>query len=223
MFKPQGRTAPKSTTRGQEYRRNSTPQELFGAERQGQRPPVGNQTEEAEQSAHPQATDSLIADMAKGFVAAQAQMACPPAQSGEMLRLLEKISRQLEDLQQPNSSRSPQGPPPETAAVAGQNKQSGPQPAQVAGQQQTADMQALFSKLLTTGKPDQAENQGNQSRDAAPKGAAAQTAAQALAQAQFELSQELEVSLQKLKQVISESEQLANRIGNLIGQENKSQ
>lgn len=50
-----------------------------------------------------------------------------------------------------------------------------------------------------------------------------QTAAQALAQAQYELADELEASLKKLKQVISESEKLANKISNLLGEENSSQ
>lgn len=50
-----------------------------------------------------------------------------------------------------------------------------------------------------------------------------QTAAQALAQAQYELADELEASLKKLKQVISESEKLANKISNLLGEENNSQ
>lgn len=50
-----------------------------------------------------------------------------------------------------------------------------------------------------------------------------QTAAQVLAQAQYELSNELEASLKKLKQVISESEQIANKISNLLGEENSQQ
>ncbi|WP_176215433.1 hypothetical protein [Sporomusa malonica] len=49
---------------------------------------------------------------------------------------------------------------------------------------------------------------------------AVQTAAQVLAQAQYELSNELETSLKKLKQVISESEKIANKISNLLGEEN---
>lgn len=48
---------------------------------------------------------------------------------------------------------------------------------------------------------------------------AVQTAAQVLSEAQYELSVELENSLQKLKQVISESEKLADKISKLLGEE----
>ena len=50
---------------------------------------------------------------------------------------------------------------------------------------------------------------------------AVQTVSQVLAQAQYELANELETSLKKLKQVISESEQLANNISKLLGEETK--
>ena len=50
----------------------------------------------------------------------------------------------------------------------------------------------------------------------------AQTASQVLAEAQYELANELDASLKKLKQVITESEKIAAKISNLIGQENQS-
>jgi len=54
-------------------------------------------------SGDPVDTDSLIADMAKGFVAAQAKINATSNDNdgnGEMLQLLTKISRQLDNLQQ---------------------------------------------------------------------------------------------------------------------------
>lgn len=74
----------------------------------------------------------------------------------------------------------------------------------------------------------QTQNQGQgegQAKDSAgnnqdnTSNIAVQTAAQVLAQAQYELSNELEASLKKLKQVISESEKIAVKISNLLGEE----
>jgi hypothetical protein len=44
----------------------------------------------------------------------------------------------------------------------------------------------------------------------------AKIASQVLAEAQYELSKELEASLQKLRQVIAESEQVAQKISKLL-------
>jgi len=53
-------------------------------------------------------TDSLIADMAKGFVAAQSKInASSNEDNGEMIELLTKISRQLENIQEAGS-KNPQ-------------------------------------------------------------------------------------------------------------------
>jgi hypothetical protein len=181
--------------------------------------------------------DSLIADMAKGFVEAQAKIAGPLAggDNREMMVLLEKISRQLEELK-----TAPAGG--ENGREQGQDKRKlegggQGQSGQQAGQQ--AELSAIFSQLLSSGKgtgaspqkPAGQESGGQQcqkSADAQGNQAAgggsvtARTAAQALAQAQYELANELEASLAKLKQVISESEKLADKISNLLGQESGS-
>lgn len=202
-----------------------------------------------------QDTDSLIADMAKGFVEAQAKIAAPAAAGNqEMLTLLEKISRQLENLQaepagRPSQQGQGRGSGPATgngqSRQAGQQAGSDQQGQQAAGQGQQAgpqaDLGAIFSQLLSAGKAGGgAQQKGGQEESGAGqeggrnsqglqggqgeggKSAAAQTAAQALAQAQYELANELEASLTKLKQVISESEKLADRISNLLGQEGGS-
>ncbi len=193
-------------------------------------------------------TDSLIADMAKGFVEAQAKITGAPdsGPNQEMLAMLEKISRQLSQLQ-----NVPAGGP----QTGGQ--QQGGQQTQGAGQGNEGrqeELGALFSRLLAENKPDGQQSGGSRqgagtqqraggaqqdggNRQQAgqqngtqtggqsaggEKATSAQTAAQALAQAQYELANELEASLTKLKQVISESEKLADKISNLLGQENSS-
>lgn len=185
-----------------------------------------------------QSADSLVADMAKGFVEAQAKIASPPTSANQdMLALLEKISRQLAELKtSPGGSANmqgqndrQQGAGAEQQAGQRKNQQNAQQDGQPGGQQ--AELAAIFSQLLATGKGDGAaqqknsEQQGGQTGEqqaAAGKTVTAQTAAQVLAQAQYELANELEASLTKLKQVISESEKLADRISNLLGQEGGS-
>ncbi len=205
-----------------------------------------------------QDTDNLIADMAKGFVEAQAKIAATPASGSnrEMMDLLEKISRQLAQMQaSPAADRGQDGQRQQTGASQGESggqPQSGGQH-QAGGQQGKggqAELSAIFSRLLSAEKQDNAVQQqgnaqsGGQGQDGPnPQGGGkqgqsgsqqqggqssgsqsitAQTAAQALAQAQYELANELEASLSKLKQVISESEKLADRISNLLGQEGGS-
>jgi len=166
----------------------------------------------------------------------------------QILELLQNISRQLAQLQAANNvapqsmadSASAQGNLP---AVAGSSPDAAP-PNQ---DQLTNQLQQLFSQLLLSNKngagqkEQQRQNKGleqvagtgqgsSQSSSANEQQAGensaqlqkltAQTAAQVLAQAQYELANELEASLQKLKQVIRESEQIANKISNLLGEEN---
>lgn len=226
MLKPPGRTTSTNIRRGGDITRKSGDQGYPSPGRPGPRPALRAEKEEAGNPADSPTADSLIADMAKGFVAAQAQMACPPSGNTEMLRLLEKISSQLDTLQPPGPAGPQQDPQTQSQTAGQMNKQTGQQPDGSAGSPSSAEIQNLFSKLMASGKAaSPGSDTSNQSSGggAAAKAVPAQTAAQALAQAQFELSKELEASLGKLKQVISESEELANRIGNLIGQENKSQ
>jgi hypothetical protein len=192
-------------------------------------------------------TDSLIADMAKGFVEAQAKIASAPdgGPNQEMLAMLEKISRQLSQMQNMPAGvlqTCGQGQAGQQTQGAGQGKE---------GRQE--ELSTIFSRLLTENKADgqqngsqqgsgtqqraggmqsvggsgqqSVQNSGKQTGGQAAGGAKpspAQTAAQALAQAQYELANELEASLAKLKQVISESEKLADKISNLLGQESGS-
>lgn len=212
----------------------STGQIVSRPGRQAQRLPLDTGKEEPQD----RTVDSLIADMAKGFVAAQAQMSCQPAGTNEeILNLLQKISLQLEGLQgkkekpAPNSGRQSQDNSSESSLQENAKaKQESATPAANGGggqSQQSAELEKLFSQLMAAGKQGNTAGSAsqNQSQDtnSQQQGVPAQTAAQALAKAQLELSQELEASLKKLKQVIATSEELANRIGNMIGQENNIQ
>lgn len=74
-----------------------------------------------------------------------------------------------------------------------------------------------------TNQGDKRTKQSNQEQDEQRSGTVAvHTAAQVLAEAQYELANELDASLKKLKQVISESEKIANKISNLLGEGNAS-
>jgi myosin heavy subunit len=189
-----------------------------------------------------QNTDRIIADMAQGFVQAQADITGKSANSTnqEMLSLLQKVSTQLEKMQQPTQSGSAdkktlQSEPAQKTQVQSQQSQEG-QENKTGSQSEkqptesmvSQELQNLFSQILQ-GKDEKNSTQqsNNQNTNAKPqkkdKDAAmtVQTAAQVLAQAQYELSNELEASLKKLKQVISESEKIATKISDLLGEENK--
>ncbi|SDD37303.1 hypothetical protein [Sporomusa acidovorans] len=157
--------------------------------------------------------------------------------------LLQKINQKLENLQNSlvtgnsdNQSRQEIQPP----IYQSQQKEGLNAPQSDADVSQ--ELRNLFSSLLTQEKQQNtlpnngnmeqqnlAQNQSQQQNQAAEQGnnqnnsITVQTAAQVLAQAQYELSNELEASLQKLKQVISESEKIANKISNLLGEENNQQ
>lgn len=181
--------------------------------------------------------DSLIADMAKGFVEAQAKMTGPATggESREVMAILEKISRQLEEMKTSPAAGEKAG---EKGRDKSRQEGGGQGPAgQQAGQQ--PDLNAIFSQLLSSGKGSGASPQKSGGKEsggqqtaksgdrqdnqaAGDNSVTARTAAQAIAQAQYELANELEASLTKLKQVISESEKLADRISNLLGQESGS-
>lgn len=111
-------------------------------------------------------------------------------------------------------------------------KQSGQQPqgssqGQQAGSEVAQQLQELFSKVLLNNNTLQNKNSqasvNNPNLESSNKtnkttAMAVQTASQVLAKAQYELANELEASLEKLKQVISESEKIANQISTLLGE-----
>ncbi len=184
--------------------------------------------------------DSAIAEMARGFVEAQSKLNTEPA----MLALLEKISRQLDELRQspaggqPSSSSQYAGNqasgnqagsnPPGNNQAGGSSQSAGQQaaPPQKAATPRADDLAAIFSSLLQGSGAGRGGGQADsggaspQQQDKNGQGPAASTAAQMLSQAQYELANELEASLEKLKKVIDESEKLAGKISNLLGQEN---
>lgn len=160
--------------------------------------------------------------------------------SAEIVDMLQQINRQLEKMQQ--SGNAQQSAPKQEQPAGGSASQSAEQPApgqtgqkgtnpDTGGNTITQDLQTILNQLLQNKaagvQPEKGPESGagagtgqeqQESQPSAPK--EAKTAAQVLAQAQYELANELEASLKKLKQVISESEKIANKIGSLIGEEN---
>ena len=139
---------------------------------------------------------------------------------------------------QPNNAATQTGGQKQQPSQS-QGKQQQPANAQT-GTAASQELRNLFSMMLQSAgdqnamtgtgqnQTGQAQNQGQgegQNENSADNNQdntsniAMQTAAQVLAQAQYELSNELEASLNKLKQVISESEKIAVKISNLLGEE----
>lgn len=145
----------------------------------------------------------LITSIAKGLAQAQSGTNSQTIQGQEIMTLLTKISDQLTQLQGQASSGTG-----ETSSQSSMENQSG---------QNSDPLRQLFSQLLQTSQQQNNQSGGNQSGKERP--VLVKTAAQVLSEAQYELSVELENSLQKLKQVIRESEKLADKISNLLGEE----
>jgi len=173
---------------------------------------------------------SNIADVVQGFVQAQANITNNSA-SNEIISLLQQVNDKLSQIQS--------GSEQEQQANDNNQQQSNEKPEQQSGQQENSEQQAnnmvaqelqnLFSQIL---QPNNTKGQ-NANKETDPqqeskgqistKTTAVQTASQVLAQAQYELANELEASLQKLKQVISDSEKIANQISNLLGESNNKE
>lgn len=133
----------------------------------------------------------------------------------EILSTLKQINAQLKTMQiQPQDGMAP------NTLLAPEMQQQ----FQSTGNKSPEDeeLSELFSKLIEN-KAQQSQYQQQSSLPSAGNGKTVETAKQILAQAQYELANELEQSLQKLKQVISESEKIANKISNLLGQGSQGQ
>lgn len=190
--------------------------------------------------------DSVIADMAQGFIQAQAKMSDnhSTVNNLEIALLLQKCNDQLEEIRrsakgtsadqsvtnQSNSNSVTQDVGQQNQCVGGQGntKQQGNQmPAQ--------DLQGLLASILqgkdnnqnnkteSSTKPSNRNNNNSNSNESGEdQKKTTQTVSQVLAQAQYELANELENSLKKLKQVIAESEKIASNISDLLGEEKKT-
>lgn len=188
-------------------------------------------------------TDHLVADMAQGFMQAQAKMADHAAgfNNVEVALLLQKLTDQLDDIkssvktktnseqevQQNNKNTEQQEDAPQQKSTPTSMKTNTMENTDTAVPE---NLKSLLASVLqgksqnndnksetTKEKPTNSSGEGKKQ----PKTLDMQTVSQVLAQAQYELANELETSLQKLKQVISESEKLATNISNLLGEETK--
>lgn len=186
-------------------------------------------------------TDSLIADMAQGFIQAQAKATINENKfsNNDIISLLEKVTSQLEELKNANDEDKKD----EVQISEGNNnKSTAKNDAQENAVNSTQDINKgqtdkdLLQELkILVGAMLQGKNNNNDNSSKSPKdndkkpdmkqqqqdSMAAQTVSQVLAQSQYELANELESSLQKLRQVISKSEQIATNISHLLGEENK--
>ncbi len=184
--------------------------------------------------------NQILADMAQVFLQAQAKLdQNTDGNNQEIIGLLEKVSRQLEDIQPNsgvNSQQSKNNKQNQFANNSTLPEQDTPSKSSNQVDKISQELQSLFKKVSQQGSNaannDTANNdaaiyaqeiQGTSQQKNKNTSITAQTAAQVLAQAQYELANELEVSLKKLKQVISESEKVANKISNLLGEKNNTQ
>ena len=173
--------------------------------------------------------NDVIADMAQGFMQAQANMndSSGHINNVEIALLLQKMNQQLDEIKKTRQNSAKEDSKQQNKAdTSGQenNKQS------------SADLQTLLNSVLQGKNNNQdkkqieqetSKSQSNSSSQSPGKNQQnminVQTVSQVLAQAQYELANELENSLKKLKQVINESEKLANNISNLLGEESQKQ
>jgi hypothetical protein len=141
--------------------------------------------------------------------------------------LLEKINLQLENMRLADQNHEQTEPAQNNETgleklvtqllETNNSKQTSTDNEQPQQSSQKENANSLLDNLLqqTNAKSDQQKNKPqNKNNDTV----VLKTAAEVLSRAQYELSNELENSLKKLKQVISESEQIASKISNLIEQ-----
>lgn len=150
----------------------------------------------------------------------------------DILLLLEKINLQLENIRlneqnrekNPKQSKVRQNDENGIEELITQllknstNKSSINNPNQQLNAEKANNTNALLDQLLNQSNAKSAAKGQPTSQQKSNDTLVLQTAAEVLSRAQYELSNELENSLKKLKQVISESEQIANKISNLIEQ-----
>lgn len=191
--------------------------------------------------------DNVIADMAQGFIQAQAKMSekTNPVSNLEIALLLQKCNSQLEEIRRSTQTNS-------TSGGGGQQNNGGistqDNKKQQVPEMTSQDLQSLLATVLQGNSGNSGNNGSSDSNSSTTKANSegnagkspvlqntednksttpgekqnmmtVQTVSQVLAQAQYELANELENSLKKLKQVITESEQIANNISNLLGEE----
>jgi predicted transcriptional regulator len=182
-------------------------------------------------------TDSLIADMAQGFIQAQAKVTnnATSFTNKDIIFLLEKVNSQLEEMKNSNDdnkkdsaqtgdgSKLNQKYVQENSTNSKQDSSNGQADKELLTELKTLVSAMLQGKNNSGENPSKSQNVNDKKSDIKKQqqdSMAAQTVSQVLAQTQYELANELESSLQKLRQVISKSEQIATNISHLLGEEN---
>ncbi|AIF51529.1 hypothetical protein [Pelosinus sp. UFO1] len=189
-------------------------------------------------------TDSLIADMAQGFIQAQANTVnnASKLSNKDVISLLEKVNNQLEEIK--GSTKEKQNVGNQAQGGQSSNKKStqqeeveqstsGSSSKEKTDQELLKQLKELVGATLqekgknensinTSSKSQNDSSENSDTKNQQQSNMPAQMASQVLAQAQYELANELENSLEKLKQVIKKSEKVATNISNLLGEENKN-
>jgi hypothetical protein len=175
-------------------------------------------------------TNSLIADMAQGFIQAQAKVSnnTSSVSNKDIISLLEQLNSNLEEIRSSSdksnnqsSSKKPTTQQDETeSSTKDDNKKQD-------DKELLKELKNLVSTMLQGNNSEDSslKSQSNDTKKSDMKqqqqdSMAAQTVSQVLAQTQYELANELENSLQKLKEVISKSEKVATNISHLLSKEN---
>ncbi len=175
-------------------------------------------------------TNTLIADMAQGFIQAQAKVSnnTSSVSNQDIISLLEKLNNNLEEIKSSSDKESNQ-----KSSSKKYTQQEETEPSTNGGSKKQDDkellheLQTLVSAMLqgnttedSSLKPQSDNAKKSDMKQQQQDSMAAQTVSQVLAQTQYELANELENSLQKLKEVISKSEKVATNISHLLSKEN---
>ncbi|MDF2634462.1 MAG: hypothetical protein K0R78_1336 [Pelosinus sp.] len=176
-------------------------------------------------------TNSLIADMAQGFIQAQAKVSNNSDSfiTKDVISLLEKLNSNLEEIKSSSdneSSNKSSSKKTTQQEEIGMSTKGGCRKQQD-DKQIVEELKKLVSSMLQSNNTE--DSSLNSQNDDAKKSdikqqqqdsMAAQTVSQVLAQTQYELANELESSLQKLKEVITKSEKVVTNISHLLSKEN---
>lgn len=177
-------------------------------------------------------TNSLIADMAQGFIQAQAKVSNNTSsvsnKDKDIISLLEQLNSNLEEIKSSSDKINNQSSSKKATAQQDETESSTKDDNKKQDDKELLkELKNLVSTMLqgSNSEDSSLKSQSNDTKKSDMKqqqqdSMAAQTVSQVLAQTQYELANELENSLQKLKEVISKSEKVATNISHLLSKEN---
>jgi ATP-dependent exoDNAse (exonuclease V) beta subunit len=175
-------------------------------------------------------TNGLIADMAQGFIQAQAKVSnnTSSVSNKDIISLLEQLNSNLEEIKSSSDKINNQSSSKKATTQQDETESSTKDDNKKQDDKELLkELKNLVSTMLQGNNSEDSslKSQSNDTKKSDMKqqqqdSMAAQTVSQVLAQTQYELANELENSLQKLKEVISKSEKVATNISHLLSKEN---